>query len=205
MTRCLRCAANITNVSLIPIIKAHFRNDFSGKVAYELSTYGSTLQWLTRNFTRVITSEFIPGHANGALVDGVLNQDVQELTLFDSSIDVLSSNQVFEHVPDDIKGYRECHRVLRPGGAMVFSVPLYDTASTQQVATLRDGVIAFLGEPEFHDSRIGGALSAPVFWRHSRRDIIDRVRRVGFKSVELVDVSITKSQKVPAKVIYAVK
>jgi SAM-dependent methyltransferase len=205
MTRCLRCASNVTNISLIPVIEAHFRANYLGRVAYELSTYGSTLKWLARHFTRVITSEFIPGHANGALVNGVLNQDVQELTFSDSSIDVVSSNQVFEHVPDDIKGYEECHRVLKPGGAMVFSVPLYNTPSTQQIATIENGVIAFVGEPEFHDSRIGGAQSAPVFWRHSSVDVADRVKRVGFRSVEIVDVLVTSKQKDPAKVVYAVK
>jgi SAM-dependent methyltransferase len=205
MTRCLRCAANVTNLSLIPVIKAHFRNDFLGKVAYELSTYGSTLKWLKQNFSCVITSEFIPDHAFGEIVDGILNQDVQKLTFSDSSIDVVSSNQVFEHVPDDIKGYEECHRVLKSGGTMVFSVPLYDIPSTQQIATIKNGVIAFAGKPEFHDSRIGGPQSAPVFWRHSVSDVADRVKRAGFRSVELVDVLVTSMQRNPAKVLYAVK
>jgi SAM-dependent methyltransferase len=205
MTRCLRCAANVTNIALIPVIKAHFRNNYLDRVAYELSTYGSTLKWLVRNFANVVTSEFIPGHANGELVKGVLNQDVQALTFADSSLDVVSSNQVFEHVPNDIKGYEECHRVLKPGGAMIFSVPLYDNPFTQQVATITNGQMVFVGEPEFHDSRIGGPQSAAVFWRHSRFDVIDRVKRAGFRSVELIDVLVTRVQKNPAKVVYAVK
>jgi SAM-dependent methyltransferase len=205
MTRCLRCAANVTNISLIPVISAHFHDGFLDKVAYELSTYGSTLKWLRRHFSQVITSEFIPGHKNGELVDGILNQDVQALTFPDSSIDVVSSNQVFEHVPDDIKGYQECHRVLRPGGALIFSVPLYDMSSTQQAATIVNGTIAFRGAPEFHDSRIGGAQSAPVFWRHSTSDIAGRVKRSGFRSVNLMDILVTSAQQIATKIIYAVK
>jgi hypothetical protein len=34
---------------------------------------------------------------------------------------------------------------------------------------------------------------------------MDRVKRAGFRSVELIDVLVTRVQKNPAKVVYAVK
>ena len=179
--------------------------DFAGKVAYELSTYGSTLTWLRRNFSQVITSEYFQDRPLGQTVEGVMNQDVQRLTFPDSSLDLVSSNQVFEHVPDDILGFAESHRVLKPGGAMVLSVPLYPLPSTQRIASIVNSKVFFVGEPEYHDSRIGGAQSAPVFWRHSVSDVRDRVRSVGFQSVKLVDVVIAKGQQQPTKVIYAIK
>ena len=84
-------------------------------------------------------------------------------------------------------GYKEIHRVLRAGGALIFSVPMYDTPSTLQTAELKDGKVVFFGEPEYHDSRIGGAKSAPVFWRHSQHDICSRVSQAGFSKTELKD------------------
>jgi SAM-dependent methyltransferase len=205
LTRCLRCGANATNLSLIPVIKLHFKDAFQEKVAYELSTYGSTLIWLKRHFPRVIASEYIPDQPRGSVVDGILNQDVQELTFDDSTFDLVTSNQVFEHVPDDIRGFVECYRVLRPGGAMILSVPLYSLPTTQRIANLVDSEVVFLGEPEYHDSRIGGARSAPVFWRHSIVDIAERVGAAGFRSVKLVDVTLVKNQSSPTKILYAVK
>lgn len=205
MTRCLKCKANITNLSLIPVIKAHFNNDYTGKIAYELSTYGSTLTWLKNNFSKVVTSEYFPNYKPGELVDGVLNQDVQLLTFEDNSFDVVTSNHVFEHVPDDIKGYSECYRVLRKGGCIIFTVPLYDIERTEKIAYLDSGIVSFLGLPEYHDSRLGGAISAPVFWHHSVKDICERVRSVGFNNVELVDVFIVGIQHKPSIVIYGTK
>ena len=205
MTRCIKCTANVTNLSLIPVIRNHFAASGMEKVAYELSTYGSTLQWLNNNFKNVITSEFIPGEAFGECVNGVLNQDIQQLTFDDDSIDLITSNQVFEHVPDDIKGYSECFRVLRKGGALVFSVPMFEIESTRRIATIDNGNITFLGTPEYHDSRCGGAKSAPVFWHHSVHDLADRVKKAGFPEAELVDIVIATAQGTPSRVLYAKK
>jgi SAM-dependent methyltransferase len=205
MTRCLGCKATVTNLSLIPVIKHHFSNRYDGKVAYELSTYGSTLNWMKKNFSEVVTSEFVPDKPLGQLIDGFHKEDVQRLSFADETFDVVSSNQVFEHVPDDIQGFKECLRVLRDGGAMVLSVPLFETTATERIAILEQASVVFLGKPEYHDSRIGGAKSAPVFWHHSISDIADRIRSVGFRTSELIDVTIAGSQRNPAKVIYAVK
>jgi SAM-dependent methyltransferase len=205
MTRCLSCKATVTNLSLIPVIKRHFNHRYRGHVAYELSTYGSTLDWLKRNFDRVITSEFIPGQPLGQKVNGIHNEDVQRLSFESDSIDLVSSNQVFEHVPDDLLGFKECLRVLRTGGAMVLSIPLFETTATQRIATLDNSKVVFMGEPEYHDSRLEGAYSVPVFWHHAVCDIAARVKSVGFRFAELVDVTFAPTQKMGAKIVYAVK
>jgi SAM-dependent methyltransferase len=203
MTRCLYCGANGTNLSLIPVIKNPM-NSTPTFTAWEMSTYGGTLEYLRKNVEVVIESEFFPGHPRGQPVDGVLNEDVQKVSFKDSSIDLITSNQVLEHVPDDIRGYAECYRVLRKNGALIFSVPLYDIPQTRMLAALIDGRVHFYCEPEYHDSRAGGPKSVLTFWHHSIHDIATRVSRAGFK-VNLIDVMISSSQKVPAKVIYAVK
>jgi SAM-dependent methyltransferase len=206
MTRCLRCTANVTNLALIPVIKRHFRGAFANLDAYELSTFGATLSWIQRNCGRVVTSEYFPDKPLGDKIDGVLNQDVQHLTFEDQSFDLVTSNQVFEHVPDDTQGYRECARVLRPGGALIFAVPLRDLPATQPKAFFdSSGALRIIGEPEYHDSRLGGRGSALCFWHHSIRDIAERVRNAGFDRVQLVDVVVARVQRAPERVVYAVK
>ncbi len=205
LTRCVTCAATVINLSLIPVIQEHLRDSASAKDAYELSTYGATLKWLESHMRSTTTSEYFQDRPTGTVVDGVLNQDIQELTFPDASFDLVTSNQVFEHVADDLAGYKEISRVLRPGGAMIFSVPLYDTPATVHTAELQNGRVVFFSEPEYHDSRIGGAESAPVFWRHSRCDICSRVMQAGFARVELKEILIAPSQIHPAPVVYAVK
>ncbi len=206
LTRCLGCKGNVTNLSLAPVIENHFDGRYEGKAAYELSTYGSTLTWLQRHFREVTTSEYFPSEAPGSHVNGIFNQDVQALTFPDGSFDVITSNQVFEHVPDDIAGFKECFRTLKPGGALIFSVPIHPIDSTRRIARLdAQGQIEFLGEPEFHDSRLGGRNSAPVFWHFSRADIAQRVLGVGFSQVSVVDVVLCPGQGQATEVVYAVK
>lgn len=205
MTRCLSCRATVTNLSLIPVIQRHFKDGYQGKVVYELSTYGSTLDWLRKNFDHVITSELIQGQPLGQTIHGTRNEDVQHLSFDSDSIDLVSSNQVFEHVPDDLLGFAECFRVLKAGGAMVLSLPLFDSPATRRIASLEDSKVVFIGEPEYHDSRRDGAYSVPVFWHHSMRDIAARVKSVGFRFAELADVTIAPTQAMPTRIVYAVK
>ena len=47
------------------------------------------------------------------------------LPFADGSFDLVFTSQVLEHVPDDAPVLAECARTLRPGGALVLSVPFY--------------------------------------------------------------------------------
>ena len=205
LTRCLSCTANVTNLSLIPVIETQLGSTAFAKDGYELSSYGSTLIWLEKHLRSVTKSEYFPGYPLGEPVNEVLNEDVQRLSFPDESFDLVTSNQVFEHVPHVIAGFRECYRVLRPAGSLIFSVPLYDTPSTLHNAVLDDGLVKFLGEPEYHSSRLGGPNSAPVFWRFSKRDICQRVMQAGFPRAELREAFIAPPQRIPSLVVCAVK
>ena len=172
--------------------------------AHEFSSYGATFEFMKRSCPQFSFSEFFPRQP--AIVDGIRNEDVTHLSFATDTFDLLTSNGVMEHVPADVQGYRECHRVLRRGGMLIFTVPLYDTPESVQLASLTEsGDIVWHAQPEYHDSRRGGPLSAPTFWRHSLNDMCDRVQQVGFRSVELIDVTLCRSQGEPTKVIKAVK
>ena len=203
MTRCLKCSATATNVSIIPVVNDHTRKSNVADV-YEMSTYGATFEYLKRRFSNVIASEYFPGALPGEVVEGIRNEDVQCLSFPDESLDLITANQVFEHVADDIKGFRECYRVLRIGGALIFTVPLTNGCSTIIAAEMVDGKLVHHQEPTYHDSRTGGVKSALVFRHYSFRDIVKRVNCGGFNAC-IVDVMIASIQQVPQKVIYAVK
>ncbi|WP_439594862.1 methyltransferase domain-containing protein [Falsiroseomonas sp.] len=54
---------------------------------------------------------------------GVRCEDVTRLTFADESFDIVLSQDVMEHVPDPRRGFAETFRVLRPGGAHIFTIP----------------------------------------------------------------------------------
>jgi SAM-dependent methyltransferase len=47
------------------------------------------------------------------------------IPLAENSVDTILCTQVLEHVPDAEKALRELHRVLRPGGIAILTVPQY--------------------------------------------------------------------------------
>ena len=87
--------------------------------------------------------------------------DLQDVELDSSSVDVVLTPHVLEHVPDTGRALSEIHRILAPGGSMFLQVPVL------QGETARPRV------PEFHGD------DTPVEWRFGP-DLTDRLRRHGF-------------------------
>ncbi|MGZ4320398.1 MAG: class I SAM-dependent methyltransferase [Gaiellaceae bacterium] len=78
------------------------------------------------------------------------DEDIMSLSYGDSVFDLVLTSDTLEHVADPIQGLREVHRVLRPGGRHIFTVPLDPRRST---TTSRDGLA-----PQFH-GRGGGPFA----------------------------------------------
>lgn len=183
LVRCLRCRGTPVHLSLIAAVKAHVP-ELAGRHTYELSTTGATLAWLRNGCGRVTTSEYLHGVEPGSMHRGVRCEDVQHLTFADGSFDLCTSTEVFEHVPDDLAGLRELHRVLAPGGWLVFTVPLNTQALTVERAQGTGDALVHLLPPAYHGDRISGPGKVLVY-RDYGVDILDRVRAAGFDRAEL--------------------
>jgi SAM-dependent methyltransferase len=99
----------------------------------------------------------------------------------------VTSTEVFEHVPDDRRGFSEVYRILKPGGYKVFSVPLSMEERTKERAVLVADGVTHLLEPEYHSDRIRGQGTV-LAYRNYGHDIADRVRDAGF-SLEIREVN----------------
>jgi SAM-dependent methyltransferase len=183
--RCVRCLSTFRHRAMGAVLA---RLGLSRTAAvFELSSRGALCRYLLRTFARVTFSELWDDVAPGEFRGGVQCQDVQQLTYPDASFDLVTSTEVFEHVPDDRRAFAEVYRVLRPGGRLVFTVPLMDAVPTLERAEIRYNRIVHLVTPEYHGDRLRGRRGVLAF-RTYGPDILDRLRRAGFEAwLERVD------------------
>jgi len=176
--RCLRCGASAITLAMVSALLAE-RPGFRRQRVYELSSRGPLFAFLRREAADLTFSEYFDDVAPGESRGGVQCQDIQRLTHADRSFDLVTSTEVFEHVADDRSGFAEIRRVLRPGGAFVFTVPLEDAEQTVERASMKDGVVTHMLPAAYHDDRIRGRGQVLVF-RDYGRDIAARLRDAGF-------------------------
>lgn len=137
--------------------------------------------WAVRSLpAEVVGSEYLGAEvAGGTEVDGIRHEDALALTFGDGSLDVIVSNDVLEHVPDLEAALREAARVLRPGGALVFSVPFHSgSAVSRRRAELGDDGVRHLLEPEWHGNPVdpqGSLVFTDIGW-----DVLGTCRAAGF-------------------------
>ena len=155
------------------------------KSVYELSSRGPLFRFLNSHAGKLTFSEYFEDVPPGDEKEKVQCQDVQNLTFPDQSFDVCTSTDVFEHVPDDAKGFSEIYRVLRPGGCTVFTVPLHHDQKTIERAKVLNGHIDHLLSPEYHGDHIRG-LNQVLCFRNYGTDIVDRLCAQGFTNAEIV-------------------
>ncbi len=136
--------------------------------AYPLPDKLKATQW-----AQVMLSMFRPNMKLGATIrEGVFNQNLEALTFDDESLDLVVTSDVMEHVRLDDRAHREIHRVLKMGGAYVFTVPHNrETEETLVRVKVHDPLDSakdeHLLEPEYHgDTNAadgGGVLSYRVY------------------------------------------
>ncbi len=138
-------------------------------------------KWLKLRWPGTQGSEFLgPDHQRGALYDGVRHEDVCRLTFADQAFDAVLSFDVLEHVEDLDAALRECHRVLRPGGALLFAAPTQfgHGAVVDRVRVRADGSYEHLAEPEYHGNPVSEQGS--LCFRYLGLNVLGALRRIGF-------------------------
>jgi SAM-dependent methyltransferase len=119
--QCLRCGSTLRCMALAAALLRHCGAsgtfaEFSGSSAaqalrvLEINQAGGVSPWLARWPARVFAD--------------YPQVDMQRLPYADGTFDLVVHSDTLEHVPDPLLGLSECRRVLRAGGACVFTVPI---------------------------------------------------------------------------------
>lgn len=106
---------------------------------------------LARACPGYVGTQYFPDQPLGEPHQGFRNEDLSRQTFADDSFDIVVSQDVMEHVFEPEASFREIARTLRPGGAHVFTTPVFaGQAETELRARMTDGVVEHLVEPEYH-------------------------------------------------------
>ncbi|MGD1913285.1 MAG: class I SAM-dependent methyltransferase [Rivularia sp. (in: cyanobacteria)] len=132
------------------------------------------------NSTSYFCSSYIPNvQPGGEVKEKVFCQDLENLTFASENFDVVITEDVFEHIRDYEKAFREVYRVLKKGGYHIFTVPcFFDKPTLIRVDTSGVEDIHLL-PPEYHGDRIRGKILA---YRTFGIDIFDFLEKVGFET-----------------------
>jgi SAM-dependent methyltransferase len=174
--RCTSCGSIPRHRALLKILELCYPN-WSQLTIHESSpSGGGASARLKAECREYLASQYFPDKPFGSLIDGYRNENLEALTFSDKSADIVITQDVLEHVYDPRAVFREVARILRPGGAHIFTVPIVNKhRPTQLWATKNaDGTPQFLHEPEFHGNPVD-PKGSPVTM-HWGYDIVDYIR-----------------------------
>lgn len=130
-------------------------------------------------------SEYLgPGYASGAIIQGIRHEDIENLSFASQTLDLIVSNDVFEHVPYFLQALAECRRILKPGGIMLATIPFHSHNPHSIVrATLNAGQIQHLLTPQYHGNPVseeGSLVFTDLGW-----DFIEAAQGLGFQHTSI--------------------
>jgi SAM-dependent methyltransferase len=119
---------------------------------------------LSAQSTDYSASQFFDRVPLGSSYRGVRCENLEQLTFADETFDLFITQDVFEHVFNPDRALRDIMRVLKPGGAHVFTAPKHrHVARSYPRARLVDGQVEYLMEQVYHGNPIGDGRSL-VTW-----------------------------------------
>lgn len=190
--RCPKCRSMLRQRDLAQIIVDEFGdgrtfslNDLirSGRLddlsIYEIGFRGPIAERL-RKLPKYVQSYLWSDTPHGESKNGIRCEDLRQLTFESDSFDLILSLEVLEHVFDLPKALAEIHRVLKPGGIHVFTVPVRYPLPEQSLAraTMRRGRVVNLEPERFHTAADGSQV---LLVTEFGADLMDMHEEVGLR------------------------
>jgi SAM-dependent methyltransferase len=189
---CIRCESMPRWRGIIHVLNSQFPNWRDLKM-HECGAGGLS----TRKFIRESTGGYsgsrylVPDVPRGEIVGKFVScQDIQDQTFADESFDLFITQDVLEHVLRPDRAMAEVARVLRPGGAHVFTVPIYHGRETLVRAAPSETGIEYLLPADYHGGPDDPERSLVV--REWGDDFVDFIARHGGLSTQIFDLKDRK-------------
>lgn len=175
---CPRCQSVPRERALMQVLK-RYCPDYRSKHIHESSPGGRGVSTrLGRECRHYSYSHYFPDTPLGKMNPAFRArcESLEALTFADGTFDLFITQDVMEHVLDPDAAFREIGRVLRPGGAHIFTVPLVRKTepSRPRARRLPDGSIDHLLPAEYHGNPVDNKGSLVTMdWGY---DIVSAIR-----------------------------
>jgi len=176
---CSQCGSIPRERALMHVIKSYYP-DYKNLKVHETSPCNrGTSPKLKRECSSYSESQYYPDLELGFVhpKQGFRNENLENMTFENESFDLFVSQDVMEHIFDPEKAFREIARVLKPGGAHIFTVPLINKANKSECWASRNenGEIIYHHEPEYHGNPIDNKGSlVTMHWGYDIAEFIQR-------------------------------
>jgi len=132
--------------------------------------------WFAARYRHLVGSEYLAGAVPFGETDenGIRNETLTGLSFSDQEFDYVLTFDVFEHIADFQKAFRECSRVLKPTGTLFFTVPFNVNASN-------NGVRARIGDRKKIEHLVPPEHHGPwLVFNQFGWEMLDQLREAGF-------------------------
>jgi SAM-dependent methyltransferase len=182
---CTSCGLN-NRLRLIGALLLDWLSNAPQASVYLMEQVTPIYRLLKTNFPsmEIIGSEYLGEYLSGTDVDGLRHENVEALSFANDSLDLIVSNEVFEHVVNPLKGFAECLRVLKPGGIMLATFPFHcsEDVSVTRAFPSSTGLVHKL-PPVYHGNPVsesGSLVFTDFGW-----DLFEDLRRIGFSDARI--------------------
>jgi SAM-dependent methyltransferase len=173
---CVQCGSNLRSQALaLAVLRAFGHRGYFQ--AFARSIRGRLLHTLEINQAGQLT-QFFPRLSRHELRSYPDIDMMHMANIRSSSYDLVIHSDTLEHIPDPIRGLAECCRVLRPGGACCFTVPII----VGRLGRTRQGL-----PPSYHGSPSNSENDLLV-WTEYGADAWRQVLQAGFVECRMVAV-----------------
>lgn len=169
-----------SNISSLAEVSSNKHSDNLNKLNIYSADVNDAFYQVLHSATSYYSSSYIPTVEIGTEIsEQVFCQDLEKLTFEKEKFDVVITEDVFEHIRDYEKAFREVYRVLKTGGYHIFTIPcFFDKPTLVRVDTSGVEDIHLL-PPEYHGDKIRGKILA---YRTFGIDIFKILEKIGFET-----------------------
>ena len=155
---CQTCQSIPRERALFKVLSDNFANYKELKIHESSPVQRGTSLKLKLECPHYSASQYFPTIAEGSQhpASGVRCENLERLSFPDRSFDLFITQDVMEHIFNPEAAFKEIARVLKPGGAHIFTVPLVNKQNqSERWASLGpNGEIIHHHEPEYHGNPV---------------------------------------------------